>query len=147
MALRKHFLGRLRAALFRVFSGVILQTSVAGGSMKNITYKKREFIDRGRAVSIRENSSDKECATRVMKNFVYLVSMADSIPEDIGAPQIRIIKKVVNEPKIETFLFRIKGEIFVKEKRFIYRVQYCHSLYVHLFWKNHVLSSKPAALA
>jgi hypothetical protein len=115
--------------------------------MKNILYKKREFVDRGRVVSIRENSADKECATRVMKNFVYLISRADQIPQEIGAPQIRIVKKVEGEPKVETFLFRIKGEIYVKERRFIFRVQYCHSLNVHIFWKNHVLSSKPAALA
>ncbi len=115
--------------------------------MKNITYKKRELIDRGRVVSIRENSADKECNTRVMKNFVYLISMADQVPDEVEAPQIRIVKRLQFEPKIETFLFRIKGEIFIREKRFIYRVQYCHSLYVRMFWKNHVLSSKPAALA
>ncbi len=115
--------------------------------MKNITYKKREFIDRGRVVSIRENSADKDCTTRVMKNFVYLVSRIDQIPEEIEAPQIRIIKKLEGASRAESFLFRIKGEIYIREKRFIYRVQYCHSLHVHLLWKTHVLSSKPAALA
>ena len=115
--------------------------------MKNIIYKKRDFIHPGRVVSIREQSADKECTSRVMKNFVYLISPADMIPENIGAPEIRIVKKMQTAPRIETFLFRIKGEIYVKEKRFIYRVQYCHSLNVHMFWKSHVLSSKPAALA
>ena len=115
--------------------------------MKNVVYKKREFFGRGRVVSVRENYADKECCTRVMKNFVYLIARADQIPKDIETPRIKIVKKVNSAPRVETFMFRVKGEIYVKEKRFIYRVQYCHSLYVRLFWKTHVLSSKPAALA
>ena len=115
--------------------------------MKNVAYIKRELFDRGRVVSIREQQEDKECATRVMKNFVYLVSQADAIPEEMEVPAIQVMKKISNETKTETFVFKVKGAIYVKENRFIYRIQYCHSLCVHLYWKNHVLSSKPVALA
>ena len=115
--------------------------------MKNIAYIKREIVDRGRVVSIRENRDEKDSTTRVMKNFVYLVSMADMIPEAINPPVIHITKKISNESKSEVFVFMVLGEIFVKERRFIYRIQYCHSLCVHLYWKTHVLSTKPAALA
>ncbi len=115
--------------------------------MKRVTYIKREFVDRGRVVSIRENQDDKDCLTRVMKNFVYLVFHADAIPEDIPAPEISIVKQISSVKKTETFVFKVKGAVFVKEKRFIYCVKYCHSLCVHMFWKTHVLSTKPAVLA
>ena len=115
--------------------------------MKDVAYIKREMVDRGRVVSVREHSQDKDCETRVMKNFVYLVSWADAIPQEPEAPEIRITKKISAEDKTESFVFKVKGSIYVKEKRFIYRVRYCHSLCVHLYWKNHVLSTKPAALA
>lgn len=115
--------------------------------IRNVTYKKHEFPDRGRVISIRENSADKECATRVMKNFVYLVSRADEIPQNVPSPEIRMTKKVAEEGRCETFIFKVKGAIFVKEKRFIYRVDYSHGLTVHMNWKNHVLSSKPVTLA
>lgn len=115
--------------------------------MKNVAYIKRELVNRGRVVSIREHQEDKDCSTRVMKNFVYLVSPADAIPGEMDPPAIYITKKISAENKSEVFMFKVKGDIYVKEKRFIYRVQYCHSLCVHLFWKTHVLSSKPAALA
>ena len=115
--------------------------------MKNVAYIKRTLVDRGRVISIRENQSDKDCSTRVMKNYVYLVSNVDSIPQELEPPEVRVIKKIMAENKSEIFVFKVKGDIYVKEKRFIYRIRYCHSLCVHLFWKTHVLSTKPVALA
>jgi len=115
--------------------------------MKNVMYIKRELVDRGRVVSVREQHDEKDSVTRVMKNFVYLVSFADAIPKDLDTPEIHVTKKISAEDKTETFVFKVKGAIYVKENRFIYCVQYCHSLCVHLYWKTHVLSTKPAALA
>lgn len=116
--------------------------------MKNVVYHKKDLIARmGRAVSVRESMSDKESDTKVNKTYVYLVSHVDQIPQDIPQPEVFITKKIDSEGKREVFLFRVKGVVYVKEHRFIYRVQYSHGLMVHLQWKNHVLSSKPSALA
>ncbi|MBF0486339.1 MAG: hypothetical protein HQL16_07500 [Candidatus Omnitrophica bacterium] len=115
--------------------------------MKNVIYKKRELAQRGRVISIRERFEDEECATQVRKNYIYLLSRADEVPQKPEAPQISVTKRIDSAKKNETFVFKIKGVIHITEKRFIYRVEYCHSLLIHMTWKTHVLSSKPAALA
>lgn len=116
--------------------------------MKNVMYRKKDLVSRvGRAISLREAASDKESDTLVNKTFVYLVSRVDQIPQDIPAPQVFITKKIESEARREVFLFRVKGVVYMREHRFIYRVEYSHGLTVHLQWKTHVLSSKPAALA
>jgi hypothetical protein len=115
--------------------------------MKNVIYKKRELPHKGRAISIREQFADAESSTRVMKNFIYLISRVDEIPGKIPVPEIRVAKYIDTASKTEAFLFKVKGEIYVKEKRFNYRVSYSHSLFITMIWTTHVLSSKPAALA
>lgn len=117
--------------------------------MKNVVYVKKELTGRtGRFVSIRELQRDKECETRIMKNFVYLVHRADILPDELPKPRINITKRIDTESQTEGFRFKVKGTVYMKQNRFIYRVDYCHSLFIRMVWKTHVLSSKgPVALA
>jgi hypothetical protein len=116
--------------------------------MKNVTYRKRDLMGyKGRFVAIREIHPDVDCDTNIAKNFVYLLSRADQLPEKPPIPTIHVTKQIDTAANTETFRLRVKGEIFIARGRFIYRVEYCHSLKVRLLWKVHVLSSKPAALA
>ncbi|MBF0618613.1 MAG: hypothetical protein HQL19_00415 [Candidatus Omnitrophica bacterium] len=117
--------------------------------MKNVTYKKRSLPEnRGRVVSVREALSDQECDSRSMKNYVYILSRADAVPKDIPVPEIHVTKRIMNEGQDEAFFLKVKGIIYTTKGRFIYKVDYCHSLTVQMHWKTHVLSSKdPAALA
>lgn len=118
--------------------------------MKNVSYNKRDIAGRGRVISIREIYQDGECRTRVMKNFLYLASRADRVPDQSPAPVIRICKRIDTIARTESFIFKIRGKMYIKEKRFIYCIDYCHSLMVRLYWKDKVLTVKPvkpAALA
>ncbi|MBF0123359.1 MAG: hypothetical protein HQL21_08165 [Candidatus Omnitrophica bacterium] len=117
--------------------------------MKDVVYLKKELGHRaGRYVSIREFQSDKECESRITKNFVYLVHNADTIPQNLPKPRIDITKRIDTESQTEGFRFKVKGVVYMKQNRFIYRVDYCHSLFIRMVWKTHVLSSKgPVALA
>jgi hypothetical protein len=118
------------------------------GLMKKVTYKKRDLARfKGRFVSIREFHPDADCDTNIAKNFVYLLSRADQLPEKAPTPTIQVTKKIDTAANTETFRLKVKGDIYISRGRFIYRVEYCHSLKVRLLWKIHVLSSKPAALA
>ncbi len=116
--------------------------------MKRVCYKKSDLSrNRGRAVSIRENIMDKESDTRVVKNFVYLVTRADAVPEDLPQPEIRILKKIDTERHREGFMFRVKGVIYVKKNRFIFQIRYAHSLNIQILWKTHVLASDNPVVA
>ena len=117
--------------------------------MKDVLYLKKELSNRaGRYVSIRELQHDKECESRITKNFVYLVHRADMIPQELPKPRIDITKRIDTEAQTEGFRFKVKGTVYVKQNRFIYQVDYCHSLFIKMVWKTHVLSSKgPVALA
>jgi hypothetical protein len=116
--------------------------------MKNVTYRKRDLARfKGRFVAIREIHKEADCDTFIAKNFVYLLSRVDALPEQPPVPAIHVTKQIDTPKNTEIFRLKVKGEIFVARGRFIYRVEYCHSLKVRLLWKIHVLSSKPAALA
>ena len=116
--------------------------------MKNVSYKKRDLARfKGRFVAVREFHPDTDCDTNIAKNFVYLLSRADALPEQPPVPTISVIKKIDTAANTEIFHLKVKGEIYLNRGRFIYRVEYCHSLKVRMLWKINVLSSKPAALA
>ena len=117
--------------------------------MKDVVYLKKELTNRvGRYVSIRELQHDKECESRITKNFVYLVKSADAIPQDLPKPRVDMTKRIDTELQTEGFRFKVKGTVYMKHNRFIYRVDYCHSLFIRMMWKTHILSAKgPVALA
>ncbi len=116
--------------------------------MKNVVYSKKELKgSRGRVVSVREFVPDNDCDTAIRKSFVYLTRRAEAVPETVAAPQVRVLKGVDTQAQSETFFMRIKGTVYFKQGRFIHQVDYLHTLAVRMFWKTHVLSSGPAALA
>ncbi|MBF0569378.1 MAG: hypothetical protein HQL18_01195 [Candidatus Omnitrophica bacterium] len=117
--------------------------------MKNVTYLKRDLTgNKGRAVSVRESLASKECDSRVVKNYIYLVNSMDMIPDETPSAQIYVTKRINTETQQENFRFKVKGAIYIKKNRFIYRVDYAHSLLIRIIHKTHVLSTQgPAALA
>jgi hypothetical protein len=109
--------------------------------MKQVAYRKNDLAhNRGRAISIRENVADKESDTRIVKNFVYLVTRVDSVPAQTPSPEIRILKKIDTERHREGFVFKVKGVIYIKKNRFIFQIRYGHSLNIQILWKTHVLA-------
>lgn len=116
--------------------------------MKNVIYAKKELKgNRGRVVTVRESAPEKDCDTTIRKSFVYLTRSVDAIPEKLSSPDIRVVKGVDSETQREVFFMRVKGTVYFKQGRLIQRVDYLHTLVVKMFWKTHVLSSDPAALA
>lgn len=114
--------------------------------MKHIRYFKREMAKRrGRIVSVRENHEDQQCISRTMKNYVYLVTRVDALPSEAPDPEISVIKNIDTRFQKEFFYFRVKGVVFMRRKRFIYRVEYIHSLTVKMITKTHVLSESDTA--
>ncbi|NLE65397.1 MAG: hypothetical protein GX606_05745 [Elusimicrobia bacterium] len=110
--------------------------------MKDLVYKKRDlFKSRGRIVSVQEAIHEAETENRITKNFIYLVSRVDEVPGELPQPEIHINKYIDTRDHAEAFRFRVKGTVYMKQKRFIYRVDYCHGLRIRITWKTHVLSS------
>ena len=111
--------------------------------MKEILHKKRDTLhQRGKIVSIVENSEDLECVTSVRKNFIYVVGQPVDIAQDLPAPQIKIKKSFDTKTRDEKFAFRIKGALYANRDRRLYKVMYCHSLKILLHWKSKVYSPK-----
>ena len=116
--------------------------------MKCVAYKTYDLSgNRGRRISVRENTADKESDTRIIKNFVYLVTRADAVPEKMPEPEIRILKKIDSESHSEGFLFRVKGVIYIKKNRFVFQIRYAHTLNVQILWKTHVLAPDKPVVA
>ena len=77
--------------------------------MRHVAYKKKELLhQRGRFISVRENMADAQSDTRVVKTFVYLITRVDAVPEQLPAPQIRIIKNIDTLHSQENFQFKVK---------------------------------------
>jgi hypothetical protein len=127
--------------LVSAFGGCYPWNTGRGSLMKQVAYRKNDLAhNRGRAISIRENVADKESDTRIVKNFVYLVTRVDSVPAQTPSPEIRILKKIDTERHREGFVFKVKGVIYIKKNRFIFQIRYGHSLNIQILWKTHVLA-------
>ena len=111
--------------------------------MKEILHKKRDTLNqRGKIVTIIENSQDEECVTAVRKNFIYVVGEPVDVPGEAAAPEIKIKKSFDTKTREEKFAFHIKGTFYVNRDRRMIRILYCHSLKIYLKWKSKVYSPK-----
>ena len=111
--------------------------------MKQVLHKSRvAFGNRVKITKIAERSQDKDCDTSVRKTFVYVLSQVADETQKLPEPQIKIRKSFDTRTKDEKFSFRIKGSIYVNHNRRLIRVDYCHTLRIHLRWKTKVFSPK-----
>jgi len=96
---------------------------------------------RGKVISLREHSEEKECVTDVRKNFIYMATEADT-EEVQSVPQVHIKKYFDSVTNDEKFSFRVKGFFYVNHSRRLMKVDYCHTLRINLHWKGKVSSPK-----
>ena len=110
--------------------------------MRDILHKTTSVLQgRGKVISLREHTDEKECITDVRKNFIYLAQEADS--EEIQSiPQVHIKKSFDSVSRDEKFAFRVKGFFYVNHSRRLMKVDYCHTLRINLHWKVKVSSPK-----
>ena len=115
--------------------------------MRRILYKKMTSLEnRSKAISVSENSEDKECKTRVKKSFLYFVKPDVQIEAHVTPPEIFIKKSYDTKTKEERFSFRVKGYFFINRDQCYYQVNFCHSLNIHITWKPHLISPKSVTL-
>ena len=111
--------------------------------MKNVLHKTRvAFDNRIKMTKIIENMEDKDCVTKVRKTFVYVLSPTVGELQTSPEPLIKILKSFDTKTRDEKFLFRIKGTVYVNHNRRLVKVDYCHTLRIHLKWKTKVFSPK-----
>jgi hypothetical protein len=110
--------------------------------MREILHKTTAILQgRGKVITLREHTEEKECTTDVRKNFVYLASEARS-EEEQSTPRVHIAKSFDSVSRDEKFSFRVKGFFYVNHSRRLMKVDYCHTLRINLHWKTKVFSPK-----
>ncbi len=116
-------------------------------NMRKILYKKLTSLhNRSKAISVAETSEDKECKTYVKKSFVYVVTPEPAQASTAQAPDIFIKKSYDTRTKEEKFSFRVKGIFFINREQSVFRVDFCHTLNIHITWKPKVISPKSVTL-
>lgn len=109
--------------------------STKGSPMRDIFHKTREILHgRGKVITLREHTDEKECVTDVRKNFIYVAAQAQS-EESPSVPQVHIAKSFDSLRRDEKFSFRVKGFFYVNHNRHLMKVDYCHTLRINLHWK------------
>jgi hypothetical protein len=119
-----------------------VQSSIKEGPMRDITHKTVGILNgRGKVITLRERTDEKECVTDVRKNFIYLATEAQS-EEKQSVPRVYIRKSFDSVSRDEKFFFRVKGIFYVNHSRHLVQVDYCHTLRINLHWKVKVNSPK-----
>ncbi len=109
--------------------------------MKTIEYKKRHSLKhRRKVISINEDNEDKDCKTHVHKSFVYVACEVAQMTEVLSEPQIFIRKNLNSKMQVESVLFKVKGAFYVNRARHIFKVNFCHTLRIHIAWKYKIFS-------
>lgn len=110
--------------------------------MREVLHKTTQILQgRGKAITLREHTDEKECVTDVRKNFLYLASEAQS-DEGASTPQVRIAKSFDSVRRDEKFNFKVKGFFYVNHGRRLMKVEYCHTLRITLHWKTKISAPK-----
>ncbi|MDE2221512.1 MAG: hypothetical protein KGK03_00395 [Candidatus Omnitrophica bacterium] len=103
--------------------------------MRDITHKQTAILDgRGKVITLREHTDEKECVTDVRKNFIYVAAEVP-MEERPAAPKVYIKKSFDSVTRDEKFFFRVKGILYVNHCRRVMQVAYCHTLRINLHWK------------
>ena len=106
--------------------------------MKDILYKKRcDTHNRTKAFSILQRTEDTECVTKIHKSFRYMVYKTDKeTAGQLEPPQVYIKKFISTSKCLEKFSFQIKGTLYITHKDHVLRVDFQHTLNIHLTWKS-----------
>jgi hypothetical protein len=110
--------------------------------MRDILHKTAGILQgRGKAITLRERTEEKESITDVRKHFIYLATEVLS-EEKQSVPQVHIKKSFDSVSRDERFSFRVKGFFYVNHSRRLMKVDYCHTLRIKLHWKAKASSPK-----
>ena len=110
--------------------------------MRDILHKTTAILHgRGKVISLREHAEERESVTDVRKNFIYVVTEAQS-EENASIPRVHIKKFFDSVSRDEKFSFRVKGFFYVNHSRRLMKVDYCHTLRINLHWKSEVTTPK-----
>jgi len=119
-----------------------IYASVKESPMREIKHKTTGILQgRGKVITLREHSEEKECNTDVRKNFIYVASEAEHEEQQL-APQVHIDKSFDSVLRDEKFSFRVKGFFYVHHGRRLMKVSYRHTLRINLHWNGKVSSPK-----
>jgi len=111
--------------------------------MRQLVYKKRQSLrNRRKGIAIHEFSEDKDCKTQVRKNFAYKVTRVEQVEGPGERPQIFILKEFNTQTKEEKFTFRVRGDFFLTRDRYVFKVEFCHTLRIGIHWKKNIFSPK-----
>jgi hypothetical protein len=116
--------------------------------MKLIKFKRKSDPLKGvKALTLSQKSEDKECVSFVRKHFTYNVSKTEKdIKTDIEAPEIFIKKAFDTKRGIERFNFEVIGAFFMAHGRFLFKVDFHHTLRIQIHWKTKVFSPKKSEI-
>ena len=116
--------------------------------MKDILYKKRcNSKERTKIFSVLQKTEDPDCVTTIRKAFRYEVfaGQKENVSQ-LEAPQV-YIRKVLNTRKsLEKFTFKVHGTFYLTHKESLLRVDFQHTLNIHLAWKSKLLSPQKSEL-
>ena len=106
--------------------------------MKDILYKKRcNTAQRTKVFSILQKMEDAECVTKIHKAFRYEIYPSEKENAfQLGSPQAYIRKTLNTQKAIEKFSFQVKGSFYITYQDHFLKVDFQHTLNIHLKWKS-----------
>ena len=85
---------------------------------------------------------DRESTSVVYKSFRYIAQLVDEINAAVPAPEIFIRKSIDNKSKNEKFRFHVKGYFYLTHLRMNYKINFEHTLRIHIYPKSKDFSPK-----
>lgn len=115
--------------------------------MKKILIKRdNSKVDKFKSMCISNRTEDKDAKTLVRKKFNYLAAISKETKPKIEAPEVHIFKSFDTAKGIEKFSFRVVGSMYLNHKEQLIKVNFKHSLNIHIYWKQKIFSPKKSAV-
>ncbi len=114
--------------------------------MREIAYRQKHSLKyRRKMIGINEVTKERDCTTRVRKNFVYILTPVRHVQPSTEKPQIFVRKSFNTVRRQEKFSFRVKGVFYMARERHIFKVDFCHTLRIGIVWNKDAFSPKKSA--
>jgi len=116
--------------------------------MRDLLFKNLTSEDHGRKILSSSETVDKDgMRTTVHRHFVYFVRQIEKKPDVAEQPFLSVIKEHNSKQKYERFYCRMKGSMILLKEGKLLKIDFMHSLRIHLATLTEGLSYYPTETA
>jgi hypothetical protein len=111
--------------------------------MRKMVYKRINNPENGsKSMVLSTRKTDRESTAFIYKSFKYAAQKTQDDNRPLTVPEIHIKKSFDSKRLREKFSFRVKGYFYMTHQRMNFKIDFEHTLRIHLYYRSKDFSPK-----